>query len=169
MQRGRPMTLQATINLPTTSDDPSDPMSHQINGFISMVNLFRPFDSAFLTTWNKSRSQLSAQYLTGLQKQLVELVQSYQCQDSNITDLHINQQWLRSTVWQLTNGNVGSDENIPFQFPVDMARELLVNMASQFSNQANELINAGLVRSSMPSPSFGAISDNSFRSRSSLR
>jgi hypothetical protein len=50
-----------------------------------------------------------------------------------------------------------------------MARELLVNMASQFSNQANELINAGLVRSSMPSPSFGAISDNSFRSRSSLR
>lgn len=145
MQRGRPMTLQATINLPTTSDDPSDPMSHQISGFISMVNLFRPFDSSFLATWNKTRSQLSAQYLTGLQKQLVELVQSYQCQDSNITDLHSNQQWLRSTVWQLTNGNVGSDENMPFQYPVDMARELLVNMASQFSNQTNELISAGLI------------------------
>jgi hypothetical protein len=145
MQRGRPMTLQATINLPTTSDDPSDPVGHQITGFISMVNLFRPFDSAFLATWNKTRNQMSAQYLSGLQKQLVELVQSYQCQDSNITDLHTNQSWLRNTVWQLTNGNVGSEDNVSFQYPVDMARELLVNMASQFGNQANELVTAGLV------------------------
>ncbi|KAL2201878.1 C6 zinc finger protein [Sarocladium strictum] len=145
MQRGRPMTLQATINLPTTSDDPSDPMGHQITGFISMVNLFRPFDSAFLATWNKTRNQMSAQYLSGLQKQLVELVQSYQCQDSNITDLHTNQSWLRNTVWQLTNGNVGSEDNVSFQYPVDMARELLVNMASQFGNQANELVTAGLI------------------------
>lgn len=161
------MTLQATINLPTVSDDPSDAMSHQINGFISMVNLFRPFDSALLGTWNKTRSTLSAQYLTGLQKQLVELVQSYQCQDSNITDLHINQQWLRNTVWQLTNNNVGSDENVPFQYPVDMARELLVNMASQFSNQANELINVGLVRHP-PSHIFACFSNRLIRLRSSL-
>lgn len=145
MQRGRPMTLQSTINMPTANDDPSDPMGHQLTGFISMVNLFRPFDSAFLSTWNKIRGQLSTQYLTGLQKQLVELVQSYQCQDSSIADLHINQQWLRSTVWQLTNGNVGGEENMSFQFPGDMARELLLNMASQFSNQTNELIHAGLV------------------------
>lgn len=141
------MTLQATINLPTANDDQSDPMGHQLNGFISMVNLFRPFDSAFLNTWTKTRGQLSAPYLTGLQKQLVELVQSYQCQDSNVTDLHVNQQWLRSTVWQLTNGNVGGEENMPFQYPADMAREMLVSMASQFGNQANELMSAGLVRS----------------------
>ncbi|KAH8179198.1 fungal zn(2)-Cys(6) binuclear cluster domain-containing protein [Sarocladium implicatum] len=145
MQRGRPMTLQSTINMPTANDDPNDAMSHQLTGFISMVNLFRPFDSTFLSIWNKTRGQLSAQYLTGLQKQLVELVQSYQCQDSSIADLHINQQWLRSTVWQLTNGNVSGEESMSFQFPGDMARELLLNMASHFSNQTNELVNAGLI------------------------
>jgi hypothetical protein len=33
-------------------------------------------------------------------------MQSYLCQDANFTDAHMNQQWLKSTIWQLTNGAV---------------------------------------------------------------
>jgi hypothetical protein len=139
------LTLQATINLPTANDDPHDHTGGQINGFISMVNLFRPFDDAFLGTWNKTRGQLSAQYLSNLQKQLSDLVRSYMCQDANVTDLHTNQHWLKNTVWQLTNGHVGGDKSMPFQYPANMSRELLVTMASQFNTQANDILSAGLV------------------------
>lgn len=144
IERGRPLTLQATINLPTANDDQSDRTGHQLGGFISMVNLFRPFDDAFISTWNKTRGQLSAQYLNTLQKQLSDLVQSYLCQDSNFTDHHTNQSWLKSMIWQL-NGNVGGDDSMSFQYPANMSRELLVNMASQFTNQANDLASAGLI------------------------
>lgn len=141
------MTLKASIKLPTVGDDPADPLAHQLNGFVLMVNLFRPFDEALTSTWNKTRSQLSVQYITGLQKQLSDLVQGYLCQDSNFADLRTNQQWLKNTVWQLTNGVVNNgDDSISYQYPVDMARQLLMSMASQFPGQGMELMNSGLVR-----------------------
>ncbi|KAK5996156.1 putative sucrose utilization SUC1-like protein [Cladobotryum mycophilum] len=147
IQRQRPLTLQATINLPTLGDDPTDPLAHQLNGFILLVNLFRPFDDAFMTTWNKTRSHLSAQYVSGLQKQLNELAQSYICQDSSFNDLNANQQWLKSTVWQLSNGVVNgpTEDSMSFQYPMNMSRELLMNMASQFPGQGMELLNSGLL------------------------
>jgi hypothetical protein len=146
IQRGRPLTLQATIKLPTAADDPADPLAHQLSSFILLVNLFRPFDEALTSTWNKTRGHLSAQYVTGLQKQLNELAQSYLCQDSNFNDLRTNQQWLKNTVWQLTNGVVNNGEDsMSYQYPVDMARQLLMSMASQFPGQGMELMNSGLM------------------------
>lgn len=147
IQRQRPITLQATINLPTLGDDPADPQAHMLNSFILLVNMFRPFDDAFTATWNKTRGQFTSQYVNGLQKQLNELAQSYACQDSNFQDLHTNQQWLKSTVWQLTSGvvNGNSDDSISFQYPMNMSRELLVNMASQFPVQVVDLLGTGLV------------------------
>ncbi|KAK7426634.1 hypothetical protein QQZ08_006812 [Neonectria magnoliae] len=147
IQRHRPLTLQATIHPPTVGDDPSDPLVHQLNGFIMLVNLYRPFDDAFTATWNKARRHLSAQHITGLQKQLNDLVQSYMCQDSNLTDLRTNQQWLKNTSWQLSNGTIGSnsDDSISFQYPMNMSRELLMSMASQFPSQGMELLGSGLI------------------------
>ncbi|KAL7784919.1 hypothetical protein V8C37DRAFT_339901 [Trichoderma ceciliae] len=147
IQRQRPLTLQATINLPTLGDDPTDPLAHQLNGFILLVNLFRPFDDAFTSTWNKTRSHLSSQYITNLQKQLNDLAQSYLCQDSSWNDVHTNQQWLKNTVWQLSNGvSAGAtEEAMSFQYPMNMSRELLMNMASQFPGQGMELLNSGLL------------------------
>lgn len=150
IQRGRPLTLQASINPPTMTDDQSDPMAHQLQGFISMINLFRPFDGTFLNSWNKTRGQLSSHYLSGLQKQLGDLVQTYLCQDSNLTDLHTNQSWLKNTLWQLTNGH-GADESMNYQYPAHLSREMLVNMASTFANQTNEIVNSGLVSFVYPS------------------
>ncbi|KOS22522.1 putative sucrose utilization protein SUC1 [Escovopsis weberi] len=145
IQRQRPLTLQATINLPTLSDDPADPLAHQLDGFILLVNLFRHFDDAFMATWNKTRGHLSPQYVSNLQKQLNELTQSYLCQDSSYDDLHLNQQWLKNTVWQLNNGVVNSPEQESFQYPMAISRELLMNMASQFPGQGMELLNSGLL------------------------
>ncbi|PHH82920.1 hypothetical protein CDD83_3145 [Cordyceps sp. RAO-2017] len=151
LQRQRPVTLQATINLPTLADDPSDPQAHQLNSFILLVNLYRPFDDAFTAAWTKTKSHLSSQYLNSLQKQLNDLVQSYACQDANFSDIHTNQQWLKNTVWQLTSGVVNGgngDDSMSFQYPVHLSRELLVNMASQFPVQV-DLLGAGLIEKLM--------------------
>ncbi|KAF5137327.1 Maltose fermentation regulatory protein MAL13 [Metarhizium anisopliae] len=147
IQRRRPITLQATINLPTLGDDPADPQAHMLNGFVLLVNMFRPFDDAFTATWNKTRAQLTSQHVNGLQKQLNEVAQSCACQDSNFQDPHTNQQWLKNTVWQLTSGvvNGNSGDSMSFQYPMNMSRELLVNMASQFPVQVVDLIGTGLI------------------------
>lgn len=150
IQRQRPLTLQASISLPSLADDASDPLAHQLHGFVLLANLFRPFDDAFTAVWNKTRSHLSPQFTSNLHKQLNELVQSYVCQDSSFNDVRSNQEWLKNTVWQLTNTGSptgGNDESGSFQFPVDMSRELLMNMASQFPGQGMELLNSGLVSS----------------------
>jgi hypothetical protein len=147
IQRQRPITLQATVNLPTLGDDSTDPQAHMLNGFILLVNMFRPFDDAFTAAWNKTRGHFSSQYVNGLQKQLNDVVQSYACQDSNFHDLHTNQQWLKNTVWQLTSGvvNGNSDDSMSFQYPMHMSRELMVNMAAQFPVQVVDLLGTGLV------------------------
>ncbi|PNY29042.1 sucrose utilization protein SUC1 [Tolypocladium capitatum] len=146
IQRQRPISLQATVNLPTLGDDPSDHQTHELNSFILLVNLYRPFDDAFTATWSKTKGHLSSQYLSGLQKQLNDLVQSYICQDANFNDVHTNQQWLKSTVWQLTGGvaNGSRDDSMAFQYPMHVSRELVVNMASQFPVQI-DLLGVGLI------------------------
>ena len=105
----------------------------------------------FIATWSKTKGHLSSQYLSGLQKQLNDLVRSYICQDANFNDVHTNQQWLKSTIWQLTSGvaNGGSDDSMSFQYPMHMSRELLVNMASQFPLQI-DLLGPGLVNLAVP-------------------
>ncbi|KKP03246.1 hypothetical protein THAR02_04628 [Trichoderma harzianum] len=146
IQRQRPLTLQATINLPTLGDDPTDPLAHQLNGFILLVNLFRPFDDAFTSMWNKARSHLSSQSIVSLQKLLNDTVQRALCQDPSWNDVHTNQQWLKNMVWQLSNGVVaGGEDSISYQFPGTMSRELLLKMASHFPGQGMELLTSGLL------------------------
>lgn len=146
IQRHRPLTLQATINLPAHDDDPRDPLAHQLYGFVSLIKLNRHFDDALVNTWNKQRSNFSAQYVAGLEKQLNGLARSFMCQDPNFLDLHTNQQWLKSLVWQLTSGVAESaDDSMGFQYPVNMSRDLLMSMASYFPGQGMDLLNSGLV------------------------
>jgi hypothetical protein len=148
IQRHRPLTLQATINSPTRSDDLSDPLAQQLDGFVLLANLFRPFDDATVNVWTKTRANLSSQHVTSLQKQLNEMLPQYMCQDPQLTDLGVNQQWLKTTLWQLTNGVLNAnaeDGGMSFQYPMDLARELLVNMASHFPGQGMELLGSGLI------------------------
>ncbi|KAF6833799.1 C6 zinc finger protein [Colletotrichum musicola] len=144
IQRQRPLTLQATISPPSSADDPTDPLNHQLNSFIMLVNLFRPFDDAFTAVWNKTRGNL---YVSNLQKQLNEVLPTYLCQDGQLCDLRTNQQWLKSTVWQLTHGSMNSqnESDMNFSYPVDLSRELLMTLASHFHGQGMELMGSGLI------------------------
>ncbi|OTB00419.1 hypothetical protein M426DRAFT_26562 [Hypoxylon sp. CI-4A] len=146
LQRGRPLTLQASINLPTMSDDPTDPLAHQLNGYLLLVNLFRPFDDLFVTLWNKTRSESSPSYLSALQKQFSDMIPPYM--NVQETDLRANQQWLKTITWHLSmqNGCVpqGSQDQMQMQYPIDISRDLM-SMTSQFSTQSTELLGQPLV------------------------
>lgn len=128
------------------TDDPTDPLAHQLNGFILLVSLFRPFDDIFITLWNKTRSESSPSYLSALQKQLTEMIPPYMnVQD---TDLRANQQWLKTITWHISmqNGCVpqGNQDQMQLQYPIDMSRDLM-SMTSQFSTQSTELLGVPLV------------------------
>ena len=150
LQRHRPLSLQATISLPTEHDDPSDTQSHHLHGFIHLVSLFRPFDEHFVALWNKTRTDCSPTYLAALQKQLTDALPTYlNSTENQAADLRTSQQWLRTMVWQLSiqNGCLSSghdDTSMTFQYPVEIARDL-VAMTSQFSQQSMEVHGIGLV------------------------
>ncbi|KAK3111103.1 hypothetical protein LTR53_013985 [Teratosphaeriaceae sp. CCFEE 6253] len=148
LQKHRPLTLQATINLPTLQDDPSETV--ELNGFIHLVNLFRPFDDTFVGVWNKTREGCTSQYLAQLQQQLSDALPVYlNSTESQAVDLRCSQQWLRMMVWQLSmnHGFLSSaapNNAMSFTFPIEVSRDL-VTSAGQFSQQAMEVHGIGLI------------------------
>ncbi|KAH8652204.1 hypothetical protein BX600DRAFT_386501, partial [Xylariales sp. PMI_506] len=143
LKHGRPMTLSAAVNAPTLTDDPTDPLAHQLNPFIVLVNTFRPFDDTFMLLWNKTRSECTPQYLAALQKQFSETHAPYGTEG----DMRTSQQWLKTVTWHLSmqNGCVPQNgEDMPFQYPIDMTRDL-ASVTSQFSTQSTELLGVPLV------------------------
>ncbi|KAI1114243.1 hypothetical protein F5Y14DRAFT_188443 [Nemania sp. NC0429] len=144
LQRGRPLTLQASINLPSISDDPSDPLAHQLSGFLLLVNLFRPFDDTFITLWNKTRGECSLSYLGVLRKQFSEM--NAGLMNGREVDQRLIQQWLKPAVWQLNmqHGCVPQNSQDQLHYQVDMSRELM-SMTSQFQTQSTELLGVPLV------------------------
>ncbi|RKF58042.1 putative sucrose utilization protein SUC1 [Erysiphe neolycopersici] len=149
-QRNRPLSLQATISPPTQNDDPSDTQACHLNGFIDLVNLFRPFDEKLVTLWNKTRTECSQNYLAGLQKDLINVLPSYlNSTETQNADLRTSQQWLRTMVWQLSmqNGCLSStntDPSMTFQYPVDISRDL-VSLTSQFSPKSMDVHGIGFI------------------------
>lgn len=150
LQRHRPLTLPATIALPTLNDDPTETVP--LHGFVHLANLFRPFDDTFISLWNKARSASSCSppYLAMLQTQLTDALPAYLNGTENQTaDLRTSQQWLRTMVWQLSmqNGCLGgaaADASMNFQYPVEISRDL-VQMTSQFSQQSMAVHGIGLI------------------------
>ena len=146
LQKHRPLTLHATINLPTVDQETST----SINGFIHLVNIYRPFDDTFIGLWNKSRTDCSTYWLAQLQRQLTEALPAYlDTTESQAADLRTSQQWLRTMVWQLsiTNDFLSSnspDGSMTFHYPIEIAKDL-VAVTSQFSKQSMEVHGIGLV------------------------
>jgi hypothetical protein len=147
IQRQRPVTLQATINLPSLTDDSSDPLAHLLPPFLSLVSAFSHFDDALLATWNKTAAQFTPTCSKGLEKQLDAAVPTYVCRDNQFNDLTTSQQWLRNTHWQLTSQG---EEGLAFPFPVEMARNMIMNWAAHFPGQGMHLVGSGLVRGLLP-------------------
>ncbi|KAJ4418459.1 hypothetical protein N0V82_005538 [Gnomoniopsis sp. IMI 355080] len=137
LQRNRPLTLQATINPPTPADDPTDPYAQHLNNFSSLVNLFRPFDDAFLATWNKIRNNWPSAHLDSLKKQMEAIMPSFLSYgDSQLGDLGANRQWIETLTWHLrmNNGNVNmnGDESLVYQ-------QYAANLTSSLSSVASSL------------------------------
>ena len=147
MQKHLPLTLHATIGLPTSDPDSST----SISGFVYLINLFRPFDDTFVGLWNKTRTDCSTYYLAQLQRELSDALPTYlNTTESQAADLRVSQQWLRTVVWQLSiaNGFLSSsapDSSMTFRYPIDIAKDL-VTVARQFSKEAMEVHGIGLVR-----------------------
>ncbi|KAK4636201.1 putative sucrose utilization protein SUC1 [Fulvia fulva] len=148
LQQHKPLTLHATINLPTLDEDPAETV--ELNGFIHLVNLFRPFDDTFVGLWNKARVGCMTEWLARLQQQLSEALPGYlQCTESQAVDLRTSQQWLRTMVWQLSIrhgclSSAASDNAMSFQFPIEVSRDL-VSSAQQFTQPAMEIHGIGLI------------------------
>jgi len=148
LQQHRPLTLHSTINLPTFDDDPTD--TAELNGFLHLVKLFKPFDDTFVGIWNKSKTGCTTQYLTHLQQQLSDALPVYlQTTEPQAVDLRCSQQWLRTMVWQLSisHGFLSSatpENAMSFKFPIEISRDL-VSSASQFSQLSMEIHGIGLI------------------------
>ncbi|KAK1020739.1 hypothetical protein LTR33_018764, partial [Friedmanniomyces endolithicus] len=148
LQKRRPLTLYATINLPTLEEDPSETV--ELNGFLHLVNLFRPFDDTFVGIWNKAKTGCTTQYLAQLQQQLSDALPVYlNSTESQAVDLRCSQQWLRTMVWQLSISHgflssAAADNAMSFKFPIEVAHDLVAS-TGHFSQQAMEVHGIGLI------------------------
>ena len=147
LQRQRPLTLQATINMPTPKDDPSDPMAHQLSNFIAQLAVFRPFDEAVTALWSKTRTEYSPSIAPSLQKQLGELLPPYLTEaQAQLAEIQMNQAWLKNMTWQLSmaNGNASDNSSLGYQYPIDIARDLLPMAANLSPALGNVALQQGL-------------------------
>lgn len=150
LQHDRPLSLKATVDLPTPADDPSDPLAGQLVSFCRLASLFRPFDGAFVDNWNKARSGCTSSHVASLQKQQNDTIGALASADPQLGDVVRNQQWLQNLAWQINlakggNNSTGNDMSAYQYSMMDVSREM-IPMAASFSNQgSSELLNSGLV------------------------
>ncbi|KAL1898280.1 hypothetical protein Sste5346_003688 [Sporothrix stenoceras] len=150
LQHDRPLSLKATVDLPTPADDPSDPLAGQLVGFCRLASLFRPFAGAFVDNWNKARSGCTSSHVASLQKQQNDTISALASADPQLGDVVRNQQWLQNLAWQINlakggTNSAGNDMSAYQYSMMDVSREM-IPMAASFSNQgSSELLNSGLV------------------------
>lgn len=148
LQQHKPLTLHATINLPTLEEDPAETV--ELNGFVHLVTLFRPFDDSFVGLWNHAQKGCNTEWLAQLQQQLSDALPAYlQSTESQAVDLRCSQQWLKTMVWQLSMNygllsTAASDSAMSFTLPIEISRNL-ASITSGFSQQAMEVHGIGLV------------------------
>ncbi|KAH8879578.1 hypothetical protein GQ53DRAFT_29771 [Thozetella sp. PMI_491] len=147
LQRQRPLTLQASINLPTLKDDPSDPLAHQLNNFILQLTVFRPYDEATTALWNRTKGEYAPTFIQALQKQLQEVLPPYLNEtQAQLAELQMNQSWLKNMIWQLgvATGNASDTNAMQYQYTMDISRELLPMVSHLSASLGNVALQQGL-------------------------
>ncbi|KAL2162874.1 hypothetical protein VTH06DRAFT_6710 [Thermothelomyces fergusii] len=130
LQHRRPLTLQASINLPPPQEHPADPFAHSGTTSLRLVSLFRGFDDVLTPLWTKLRAECSESYLKTLEKQLQDVLPPFPNDaQAQLAEMTVNQQWLKHKAWSLSvaNGNGNNGESSY----VDSIHELLP-MVSHF-------------------------------------
>ncbi|KFY28222.1 hypothetical protein V493_03046, partial [Pseudogymnoascus sp. VKM F-4281 (FW-2241)] len=141
LQRHRPLSLNATIGLPTATTVDDDPDAEIISGFLDLLALFRNFNSDFVSTWNSSShsppfssssASISAAQLAQLQDTLALSAPPEGSQRTEIqkADLSITRLWLSTMTWQLcvAKGLLSSSPTTPsslsFLYPITLSATL---------------------------------------------
>lgn len=148
LQRHRPLSLHATIELPNLDEDAAE--RQIIVGFLHMINLFRPFDDTFVGLWNKTRNGCSTAWLAQLQQQLSgALPKKLNSTKTQAADIFTSQQWLRTIVWQLSIANgylssTSSNSSMTLKYPIEIAKDLMADV-SHLPQKALEVHGIGLI------------------------
>lgn len=145
LQEDRPLSLKATVNPPTPTDDPNDPYANQLVVFCRQVSVFRHFDGHFVDLWNKTRAGCSPGLVATLQKQQHDVTAALASADPQLNDVVRNQQWLQNLAWQINmakgSGTSSTNDIAAYQYE-------MMPMAASFANQgSSELLNSGLIES----------------------
>lgn len=148
MERHRPLSLHATIELPNADDIPAE--REIISGFLHLINLYRHIDDDFIGLWNKTKSECSTTWLADLQQKLTDaLPPKLMSTESQAADILTTQHWLRTMVWQLSimNGYLSStspDSSMTFQYPIEIAKDLIRDI-NALSQESMEVHGVGLI------------------------
>jgi hypothetical protein len=123
----------------------------QLSGFLQLIALVKPLDTALVSVCNHSDSSVSASSLARAQRQVSDALPLVEfAADSQKVELRCLQAWLHVTVWQLalSNGLLSSsapDEAMTFHFPIKVARDLVRGLEG-FSTEIMRVHGAPLVR-----------------------
>lgn len=131
LQRHRALTLRKSIELPSVD---SGSERHILLGFLDLISLFQHFDNDFLAIWNQSSMThtTSAELLVRLQNVLdYSLPSTAGCTQSQLADLLVSREWLKTMVWQLCVSRTllsssSNEESMSFRYPVKIARDVVL-------------------------------------------
>ncbi|OIW24784.1 RING-3 protein [Coniochaeta ligniaria NRRL 30616] len=131
LQRHRALTLRKSIELPPLD---SGPESHILPGFLDLISLFQHFDNDFFAIWNQSSMTYatSAEFLVRLQNVLAySLPSTAGCTESQLADLLVSREWLKTMVWQLCVSRTllsssSNEESMSLRYPVKIARDVVL-------------------------------------------
>ena len=150
LHKHRPISLFATINSLQVHEDPSEQSGTMYLN--SIVDLFSPFDSTFISLWNKLQIPANKAGLEQLQNQLAATMPAYhEFTDTQAVDFQITQHWLRTQAWQLCM-NLGYlsitsvNSCMTFKYPIEISQQL-VSVSHQFPHPVMEMHGVGLVSS----------------------
>ncbi|KAG8676228.1 hypothetical protein FPOAC2_02317 [Fusarium poae] len=109
IQRGYPLSLQATVHMGNYADDPTDSFNPSIqSNFFNLCGVFRNIDDGFLSVWRHPCCRLDGQTIVSLNSQLGKMPSTYPpgvaCQNV--------QNWLKSVAWQVSGD---SQESIAYR------------------------------------------------------
>lgn len=131
IRRRRPITLQITPQSPSieiaTRENPN------LLGFRCLGELFRPIDDYFIGLWNRASTTCSSMVLVELEQNVRTGVPvSLNVVDTQLANIRVSQQWLRTIIWQLCTmlGYLSSDavhENLTFRYPLKIAQDLAIS------------------------------------------
>ncbi|KAH8904765.1 hypothetical protein BR93DRAFT_930205 [Coniochaeta sp. PMI_546] len=131
LQRHRALTLRKSIELPAVD---SGAERHILPGFLDLVSLFQHFDNDFFVIWNQSSmtNATSAEFLVRLQNVLAySLPSTAGCTESQLADLLVSREWLKTMVWQLCVSRTllsssSNEESMSLRYPVKIARDVVL-------------------------------------------